>query len=120
MSSKQIFLLPSDPAASKPVEGIDVPALWRSVPSSSSGSPIRVGTSHLFYDVRDSGDVSVVSSLGDQSKVKDNASQRETVRKAVGSAVGKVKSLGEHINGRIVNVNAEADPHAAGRLFVFL
>ena len=112
-TSKNIYLLPIDPTAPHAAADVDTPALWSSVPAAPSGKPAKAGTSHLFFAAPAPGDVAVVTSLGDLSKAKGDA-KREVVRKAVASGVGKVKSLGEAINGRTAVVDAQADPHAAG------
>ncbi|THH21850.1 hypothetical protein EUX98_g8266 [Antrodiella citrinella] len=115
MSSKPIYLVPVDPAAPAATEAVDALSLWSSIPSTNL-KPLKAGTSHLFFGAPSAGDVTVLSSLGadfsDAAKLSGHA-RREVVRNAVGSAVGKVKTLGEGIDGRTIHVDAQADPHAA-------
>ncbi|KAH8101643.1 cytosol aminopeptidase family, catalytic domain-containing protein [Cristinia sonorae] len=114
MAANPIYLVPVDPTAPQSTANVDAPTLWSSVPS--SGKPAKVGTSHLFFSSPAAGDITVLSSLGgdfgNTNKLKGDA-RREVVRSAVGSAVNKVKTLGEGINGRTVVVDAQDDPHAA-------
>ncbi|CDO69019.1 hypothetical protein BN946_scf184834.g26 [Trametes cinnabarina] len=75
-------------------------------------SDAQNGTTHLFY-----GDnaVTALASLGEKFAQKKCPERREVVRKAVGSAVKKVRDLdlGEAVHVSEVRVDASADAHAA-------
>ncbi|OBZ79403.1 Cytosol aminopeptidase [Grifola frondosa] len=108
-----IYVLPIDPVApsSEAVPNLDTAKLWASAPSSTK--PPKVGTTRIFYDAPSAGDVTALTSLGDKFSTNKDDDKRELVRKAIGSAVKKVKELGEGVEGRTVTVDASADPHAA-------
>ena len=114
-----VYVLPVDPKApSAPnATNVDASALWSSTPAASTSKPSKAGTTRIFYDTpRGTGskDVTALTSLGDKWATKTGDERRETVRKAVGSAVKTVKALGEDVDGETVLVDGSADPHAAG------
>ena len=111
-----IYVLPIDPNApastSASSAGVDAAKLWQTTPAAAK--PASVGTTHLFFGAGAEGATAAVSSLGDKFAQKKCAERREAVRRAVGSAVKKVRDLGEGVQGSDVRVDASADPHAAG------
>ncbi|KAI0665071.1 cytosol aminopeptidase family, catalytic domain-containing protein [Cubamyces menziesii] len=110
-----IYVLPIDPNApastSASPAGVDAAKLWQTSPAAAK--PASVGTTHLFFGAGAEGATAAVSSLGDKFAQKKCAERREAVRRAVGSAVKKVRDLGEGVRGSDVRVDASADPHAA-------
>ncbi|OCH85603.1 leucine aminopeptidase [Obba rivulosa] len=116
LRAMSIYVLPIDPAApSRPaVPGLDPAKLWSSVPAAPK--PPNAGTARVFYGVPAAGDasnVTALASLGDGFAAKRANEKRELVRKAVGGAVKHVRDIGEGVDGRLVSVDASADPHAA-------
>ena len=115
-----IYVLPFDPTTSPqtstPVANVSPPELWSSTPSAHAKKPASVGTAHVFYGTpsTDKTNMTVVTSLGEGFEKKTGDVRRELVRKAVGSAVKKVKGHGEGVKGRTIYVEASSDPHAAG------
>ena len=106
-----IYVLPVDPAAPAAAASapVDAATLWKSVPAAPK--PPKAGTTHVFYGEH----LAAVSSLGDRFASKKGNERREVVRTSVGSAVKKVRDMGEGIKGSDVFVDASADPHAAGQ-----
>ncbi len=106
-----IYVLPIDPSAPAATAApVDATKLWHTTPASNTSKPSKAGTTHLFYG----GNIAAVSSLGDKFAQKKGDDRREVVRKTVGSAIKKVRELGEAVDGSKVVVDASADPHAAG------
>ncbi|KAI0327147.1 hypothetical protein GY45DRAFT_1373371 [Cubamyces sp. BRFM 1775] len=119
-----IYVLPIDPSAPSSTTttsstGVDAAKLWQTTPAgAASAKPASVGTTHLFFGAgKEGAATAAVSSLGDRFAQKKCAERREAVRRAVGSAVKKVRDLGEGVQGSDVRVDASADPHAAGWAF---
>lgn len=112
--STQAYILPVDPKApgtQSEVSGLDTAKLWSTLPSSKK-TP-KVGTTRVFYDTPSGGsNLTALVSLGDDYAGKKGDAKRETVRKAIGSAVKDVKNLVE--SDTAVAVDASADPQAAG------
>ncbi|KAI9067062.1 Zn-dependent exopeptidase [Trametes sanguinea] len=111
--SSSIYVLPVDPTSpstpSAPkANGLDAARLWQTAPGAAKA---KAGTTHLFYG--EPAAVTALTSLGEKFAQKKGAERREAVRKAVGSAVKKVRDLGEDVQGREVLVDASADAHAA-------
>ncbi|OJT15649.1 Cytosol aminopeptidase [Trametes pubescens] len=109
------YVLPVDPSAPSAASatGVDATKLWKSTPSAFESKPASLGTTHLFYGAPKEGTVTALASLGDKFPQKKGDVRREAVRKAVASAVKKVRDLGEGVQGSKVVVDASADPHAA-------
>ncbi|OSD02808.1 leucine aminopeptidase [Trametes coccinea BRFM310] len=110
--SSSIYVLPVDPTSpSTPsaakASGVDAAKLWHTAPGAAKA---KAGTTHLFYG---ESAVTALASLGEKFAQKACAERREVVRKAVGSAVKKVRDLGEDVRGSEVLVDASADAHAA-------
>ncbi|KAI0770877.1 cytosol aminopeptidase family, catalytic domain-containing protein [Trametes elegans] len=106
-----VYVLPIDPAAPAATSVVDAAKLWKTTPASAE--PAKLGTTHLFYGTPKEGTIAALSSLGDKFPQKKGDERREAVRKAVASAVKKVRDLGEGVHGSTVQVDASADPHAA-------
>ena len=110
-----IYVLPIDPSAPAATAApVDATKLWTSTPAANAPKPSKAGTTHLFYGEN----VTAVSSLGEKFGQKKGDERREVVRKTVGSAIKKVRELGEAVEGSKVVVDASADPHAAGQFFI--
>ncbi|KAI0638717.1 cytosol aminopeptidase family, catalytic domain-containing protein [Trametes polyzona] len=109
------YVLPVDPTApsAAAATGVDAAKLWKATPSSRDSKPASVGTTHLFYSAPKEDSVTALTSLGANFAQKKGDERREVVRKAVASAVKKVRDLGEGVQGSNVLVDASADPHAA-------
>ena len=106
-----IYVLPIDPSAPAATAApVDAAKLWHTTPAANASKPSKAGTTHLFYGEN----ITAVSSLGDKFTQKKGDERREVVRKTVGSAIKKVRELGEAVDGSKVVVDASADPHAAG------
>lgn len=106
-----IYVLPIDPSAPTVTAApVGATELWTSTPAANAPKPSKAGTTHLFYGEN----VTAVSSLGDKFGQKRGDERREVVRKTIGSAIKKVRELGEAVEGSKVVVDASADPHAAG------
>lgn len=83
--------------------------LWATLPVGDK--PAKVGTTHVFYHSPE--ELTTLTSLGgDFSKESGNV-KRETVRKAVGSAVKAVRGIDGVKN---VKIDASQDAHASGAL----
>ncbi|EPQ61358.1 hypothetical protein GLOTRDRAFT_125077 [Gloeophyllum trabeum ATCC 11539] len=112
--SSTAFIIPVDPKqpSSKAIPSLDLGRLWSAVPSGPSAP--KVGTTRIFYNTpaeKDASNVTALASLGDTFSEKTGDARKELVRKAVGSAVKKVKELGEGLNE--VAIDASIDPHAS-------
>jgi hypothetical protein len=110
------YILPHQPGttatATATVSGIDQLKLLSKLPKTEK--PPKVGDTRIFYDVPE-GNLTALVSLGDKFASKKPNEQRELVRRAVGSAVREVRNL-EAVNR--VEIDASADPHAAGNGFL--
>ncbi|EGN93693.1 hypothetical protein SERLA73DRAFT_115714 [Serpula lacrymans var. lacrymans S7.3] len=107
MSSKA-YVVPIDPKnpPSNVAPGVNPAKLWSTVPSGKT--PAKVGKSHLFF-----GDnVASLASLGDKFPDKKGDERRELIRKAVGSAIKDVKSLGEGVTEAVVDSSLDAQAAA--------
>ncbi|KAM5537543.1 hypothetical protein V8D89_008870 [Ganoderma adspersum] len=105
-----IYVLPIDPSAPAATAApVDATKLWTTTPAANAPKPSKAGTTHLFYGEN----VTAVSSLGDNFNQKKGNDRREVVRKTVGSAIKKVRELGEAVEGSKVVVDGSSDPHAA-------
>ncbi|KZT24309.1 hypothetical protein NEOLEDRAFT_1116404 [Neolentinus lepideus HHB14362 ss-1] len=112
--SSTAFIIPVDPKqpSSKAIPSLDLAKLWSTVPSGSSA--LKVGTTRIFYDTpaeKDGLNVTALTSLGDSFSARAGDARKELVRKAVGSAVKKVKELSEGIGE--VAIDASIDPQAS-------
>ncbi|KAI6136054.1 cytosol aminopeptidase family, catalytic domain-containing protein [Pisolithus sp. B1] len=108
--SAKAYIIPVDPQnpTSTAVPPADPAVLWSKIPPSQK--PAKVGSSHLFYGVPGN-NVTALISLGEAFPTKKGNARRELVRKAIGSGVKSVKTLGEGVSEAIVDVSL--DPHAA-------
>ena len=111
MSKSSAYILPHEPnvAAVPAVPNVDTGTLWSIIPSKE----LKVGSTRIFYNTP-ADKITAVVSLGEKFASKDLYEKRELVRKAVGSAVKQVKDLDLIDQAQI---DASADPHAAGRFF---
>ncbi|KAI6101506.1 cytosol aminopeptidase family, catalytic domain-containing protein [Pisolithus croceorrhizus] len=108
--SAKAYIIPIDPQnpTSSVVPPVDPAVLWSKVPPSQK--PAKVGSSHLFYGVPGN-NVTALISLGEAFPTKKGNARRELVRKAIGSGVKSVRTLGEGVSEAIVDISL--DPHAA-------
>ncbi|EJF56123.1 leucine aminopeptidase [Dichomitus squalens LYAD-421 SS1] len=108
MSSVYVLLIdPSAPTAT--AAPVDAAKLWHTTPAANASKPSKTGTTHLFFG----NNITAVSSFGDKFAQKRGDERREVIRKTVGSAIKKVRELGDSVEGSKVFVDASADPHAA-------
>ncbi|KAL4071620.1 cytosol aminopeptidase family, catalytic domain-containing protein [Scleroderma yunnanense] len=108
--STKAYIAPVDPQnpSSDVVPLVDTAALWAKLPPSKKLT--KVGSSYLFYGTLDN-DLAALASLGEGFANKTGDERRERIRKAVGSAVKKVKAFEEGISEAIIDISQ--DPHAA-------
>ncbi|KIN94418.1 hypothetical protein M404DRAFT_35047 [Pisolithus tinctorius Marx 270] len=108
--STKAYIVPIDPQnpTSSAVPTVDPAVLWSKLPPSQK--PAKVGSSHLFYGVPGN-NVTALVSLGEAFPDKKGNARREVVRKAVGSGVKSVKTLGEGVSEAVIDVSL--DPHAS-------
>ncbi|KAI6031151.1 hypothetical protein BKA83DRAFT_2224403 [Pisolithus microcarpus] len=109
LMSAKAYIVPIDPQnpTSSAVPTADPAVLWSKLPPSQK--PAKVGTSHLFYGVPGD-DVTALVSLGEAFPIKKGNAHRELVRKAIGSGVKSVKTLGEGVSEAVIDVSL--NPHA--------
>lgn len=106
------YIVPFDPKSSSSpsqVLPVDAAGLW--VTAAVGEKVPKVGTNRIFYNIP-AGKITALSSLGDGFAKKTGDARRELVRKSVGSAVKELKALDGLKN---VEIDASADPHAAGK-----
>ena len=101
-----VHLVPSASTAAP----VDAAKLWHTTPAAKAAKPSKAGSTHLFFG----DDITALSSLGDKFAHKKGDERREVIRQTVGSAVKKVRDLGNDVEGSKVLVDASLDPHAAG------
>ncbi|KAI0364795.1 hypothetical protein BV20DRAFT_955555 [Pilatotrama ljubarskyi] len=106
-----VYVLPVDPVAPSTSAAVDAAKLWKSTPAATK--PPKVGTTHLFFGAPKEDATTALTSLGDKFAQRKGDERREVIRKAVGSAIKKVRDLGEGVEGSNVLVDASADAHAA-------
>ncbi|KAK7688417.1 hypothetical protein QCA50_008790 [Cerrena zonata] len=119
-ASSPIYVLPIQPSSKTTSAAptsipLDTQRLWSSVPKNAS-DPSEASGAHVFYGVGPNSDHTIaLSSLGKGFEKKKGNERREAIRKAVGSAVGKVKGVVAEKNEKPVEVtvDAQTDPHAA-------
>jgi cytosol aminopeptidase len=109
MAKSSAYVLPYEPntTSSPVVSHVDPAKLFATTP----GSKLKVGTTRIFYDTPPN-KVTAVVSLGDKFASQSANERRESVRKAIGSAVKQIKDLDgvDHLD-----VDAAADAQAAGQ-----
>jgi aminopeptidase len=115
--SSTAFIVPVDlqSSASQTIPNLDPVKLWATGPS--DGKTAKVGTTRIFYNTpaqNKGSDVTALTSLGENFASAKGDARRELVRKAVGSAVKSVTSLGDGV--KKVSIDASADDHAAGKI----
>ncbi|KIY65934.1 hypothetical protein CYLTODRAFT_423874 [Cylindrobasidium torrendii FP15055 ss-10] len=80
--------------------------LWATLPSGDK--PAKVGTTHVFYQSPE--ELTTLTSLGGDFAKETGNARRETVRKAVGSAVKAIRGI-EGVKN--VKIDASQDAHAS-------
>jgi len=111
------YIVPLDVRAPSPrtVPNLDPQKLWSTIPVGEK--PHKVGTTRIFYDTPPSSEgsnITAISALGEAFSTKVGDPRRELIRKAVGSAVKDVKSLGDGVKD--VTIDTSLDPHASGKI----